>query len=103
MNILTDRPPESVEIGGRSWPIAADFRVGIAFELLMQNTELGWQEKISRALSLYFPKQVTSDLEAAADAVHGFTDAETPRRNRRNRRCPNSASERPIAFNRTRV
>ena len=53
-NILIDALPLSVELGGRDFPIAADFRTGILFEQMMQDAELSKQEKLNTALALYY-------------------------------------------------
>ena len=40
MNILTSQPPETVDIGGRSVPIASGFREGIRFEMMALDENL---------------------------------------------------------------
>lgn len=71
MNILTDALPEAVEIGGEAWPINSDFYVGVRFELLMQDRTLTDEERLGRALSLYYP-QLPPDLPAALDGLLWF-------------------------------
>ncbi len=39
MNLLLDRPPTQIEVGGLFYEIDADFRTSIAFELLMMDEE----------------------------------------------------------------
>ena len=56
MNLLLDRPPTKFEVGGLFYEIDADFRTGIAFELLMLDEEFTEMEKASRAIELYFPR-----------------------------------------------
>lgn len=51
MNILTDRLPDTVEIGGAEFEINTDFRAGIAFELMVEKGE----QRIGRLLSPFFP------------------------------------------------
>lgn len=55
MNLLIDRPPKKVIIGGTEYEINTDFRASILFELLMQDDEVDDVEKISKAIDLYFP------------------------------------------------
>lgn len=55
MNLLIDRPPESVIIGGSEYEINSDFRASILFELLMQDDDVEPTEKLEKALGLYFP------------------------------------------------
>ena len=71
MNILTDPLPETVKIAGEAWPINSDFSVGVRFELLMQDRTLTEEERLSRALLLYYP-QLPPDLPAALDALLWF-------------------------------
>jgi len=54
MSILLDALPEKVKIGDLEIGIHTDFRVSIQFELLMQNEALGKEEKILKALQLYY-------------------------------------------------
>lgn len=56
MNILIDELPESVEIEGVEYEINTDFRISILFELLMQDPNIKDEEKIEKALELYFTK-----------------------------------------------
>ena len=71
MNILTDALPEVVEIDGEAWPINTDFSVGVRFELLMQDRALTDEERLGRALSLYYP-ELPPDLPTALDGLLWF-------------------------------
>lgn len=71
MNLLLDRPPTKIEVGGLFYEIDADFRTGIAFELLMLDEEFTEMEKASRALELYFP-QIPEDEEQAMEKILWF-------------------------------
>lgn len=55
MNLLTEPVPRVVRIAGAEVPICWDFRTSIRFELLMEEN-LPDEEKLSRALLLYYPK-----------------------------------------------
>lgn len=55
MNLLIDRPPETVWIGGTEYEINSDFRISVLFELLMQDDDVPDTTKIARAFELYFP------------------------------------------------
>ncbi len=55
-NILLDKLPTKVKIGGRFYTINSDFRISILFELLMQDDDIEDELKITQALRLYFPK-----------------------------------------------
>lgn len=71
MNVLLDALPNTVTIGGRVLPINSDFRVGIAFELLMQDPEIPDEEKLGRALSLFYPS-IPADLNGAVERLLWF-------------------------------
>lgn len=55
MNLLIDRPPKTVFIGGTEYEINSNFRASILFELLMQDDNVNDVKKLERALELYFP------------------------------------------------
>lgn len=55
-NILLDKLPTRVKIGGKFYNINSDFRVSILFELLMQDEDIEDELKIPQALKLYFSK-----------------------------------------------
>lgn len=55
MNILIDLLPTTVEIEGIEYEINTDFRIGVLFELLMQDVEIDDDEKEVQALELYYP------------------------------------------------
>ena len=63
MNILTERAPKTVNIGGAEIPINSDFRVSIRFEQLIDEP-IPDEEKILQALALYYPFPVTDISEA---------------------------------------
>ncbi len=71
MNILIDPLPQTVNIGGQSWPIHTDYYIGILFELMMQDADVGYEEKMEEALSLYF-ETVPPDPVAAVEALLWF-------------------------------
>lgn len=54
MNLLIDKPPNTVMIGGAEYRINTDFRASILFELLMQDEDVSEYEKVIQSLQLYF-------------------------------------------------
>lgn len=68
MNILTDRLPETVTVGGHEYEINTDFRAGIAFELMVEKGE----ENIYNLLRPFFPKRRPIDIREALEAVLFF-------------------------------
>lgn len=55
MNILIDLLPEKVTIDNKEYEINSDFRISILFELLMQDSSIGEENKIYMSLGLYYP------------------------------------------------
>lgn len=71
MNILIDELPESVTVSGEEYEIRSNFRTSILFEILMQDDSLGNEEKVLKALKLYYPI-IPPDAAAATDAILWF-------------------------------
>ncbi|CAM2828234.1 bacteriophage Gp15 family protein [Hathewaya histolytica] len=66
MNILIDILPTTVNIEGVEYAINSDFRTSILFELLMQDSTIGEEEKIYMALELYYttiPQNINEAIE----------------------------------------
>ena len=72
MNILTERAPKTVNIGGAEIPINSDFRVSIRFEQLIDEP-IPDEEKILEALALYYPFPVTDISEAIKKMLWFYT------------------------------
>ena len=64
MNILIDEVPEYVEIDGVEYKINTDFRIGIMFELLIQDNTFTDMEKVEIALNLYYPEIPHDPIQA---------------------------------------
>lgn len=71
MSILTNPLPEHAVIGGAAFRINSGFRTGVEFELLMQNEKIPPEEKVRRALALYYP-ELPPDRGAALRALLDF-------------------------------
>ncbi len=69
MNILIDRLPESVEIGGVRYPINTGFRISILFELLVRDKKIPDEYKIIGLLRLYYDKIPPDKDEAIKQAL----------------------------------
>lgn len=73
VNILLDRIPETVEIGGREYEINYDFRTSILFEIMMCDDSLSREEKAENAIHLYYGyDDIPGDLEAAIEKLIWF-------------------------------
>ena len=71
MNILIDLVPKFVEIDRTEYKIRTDFRVSILFEMMMQDEELSNEEKLLKALELYYPI-IPDNVEEAIEKIKWF-------------------------------
>lgn len=71
MNILINRVPESVEIDGTEFQINTDFRTSIKFESVMADSSLTDEQKIFKALTLYYPK-IPINIQGAIEKMLWF-------------------------------
>lgn len=72
MNLLIDRPPETVFIKGTEYKINSDFRTSVLFELLMQDEDVLIVDKIVKAIELYFPVIPSEEIGDIFDAIEWF-------------------------------
>lgn len=70
-NMLMNPLPTTVEIDGDYYAINSDFRITIAFELLMQDPDVEDAQKARKALELYYPI-IPADLDSAVDQIMWF-------------------------------
>lgn len=70
-NMLIEPLPVTVQIGEEFYAINSDFRVTIAFEILMQDPDIEDAQKARKALGLYYPI-IPDDLDAAVDQIMWF-------------------------------
>ncbi len=70
-NLLIDRLPDTVLVGGREYSVRTDFRVFILFELLWQDPDMEPAEKIRRSLLLCYP-EVPGDYGPAVEGLLWF-------------------------------
>lgn len=71
MNILIDLLPKEVTIDNKEYKINSDFRTSILFELLMQDSSIGEEDKILMALQLYYP-QIPMNINGAIEKMLWF-------------------------------
>lgn len=69
--LLNKKLPMTVRIDGAEIPIRTDFRISIEFELLMQDDMLSDEEKLIKALSLYY-KSVPDNIGEALEQCLWF-------------------------------
>lgn len=68
MNILISPLPETVNISGKSYPINADFRAGVEFEMMIERGE----ESAFNLVAPFFPDGLPFDISGALRAVELF-------------------------------
>ncbi len=71
MGLLIDGAPEWAEVDGVRTPLRSDYRVGLLFERLMTDEELGQAAKAAAALRLYY-YQPPKDAAAALRGILWF-------------------------------
>ena len=89
INILTDRLPKTVEIGGKDYPINSDFRAAVEFEILIQS-KVSPKRKTRGAIRIFFganppPYSEKELVEAAVNfyAGGGNDSDDRPKKNRK--------------------
>lgn len=68
MTAVFEQPPETVEIGGQSYPVNTDFRAGIELECAVLHDRID----LAQLLQLYYPSGIPADVEGAVDAMMRF-------------------------------
>lgn len=71
MNVLTDRLPCSVFVGGKEYAIHTDFRTSVRYELMLSEKDVEDTERVLRGLQLYYPV-IPSDVRGAVYAMTDF-------------------------------
>lgn len=71
MNILIDKLPSALKVGGNFYKINSDFRTSILFELMMQDRSLSNEEKLINAIELYY-QELPQDLGEAINQIVWF-------------------------------
>lgn len=74
MNLLIDKLPEKVTIGGMEVPIDWDFRTSVRFQEVILDKTLSEEEKILKGLRLYYPTAEDDiyEIEEAIDKMLWF-------------------------------
>ncbi len=72
MNLLIDRPPETVLIKGTEYEINSDFRTSVLFELLIQDEDVSNVDKVVKAIELYFPIIPSEEIRDIFGAIMWF-------------------------------
>ena len=73
MSLLTERLPDSVEVGGREWPIEPDFRLMVELEnLVMHDNGEDLAGPLAALLQRFYRGRIPGDVEAATDQMLFF-------------------------------
>jgi hypothetical protein len=68
-NILLEKLPTEVSIGGKSYNINSDFRSFIIFEKIITDNTLSSQEKVKKSVDLFYGIEQPKDIEEAFNAI----------------------------------
>jgi hypothetical protein len=72
-NPLLDAPPETAEVNGRTYQIATDYRIALAYIRLQESDDMTDQEKAVIALSMFYGPQVQiEDMECLAEHLRWY-------------------------------
>jgi len=72
LNLILDRLPGSLTIGGVEYLIDTDFRTSILFELMMLDDEMSDEDKAQETIALYFPGKKPDFTEETIDKILWF-------------------------------
>ena len=70
---LTKKLPETVLIDGAAVEINTDFRMSIEFELLLQDDTISDEERVGKALYLYYPRIPKNLADAVEQMIWFYT------------------------------
>lgn len=72
MNMLIDVLPTEVEIDGTWYGLNTDYRICVMFEMLMLDGELDDDQKLRKALHLFFGDDIPRNVSEAVDKIMWF-------------------------------
>lgn len=72
MNLLYEAPPDTVEVGGRAYPVYTDFRDWLRFFDMQDDAELSQRDKMLLMLEWYQEKPPIELLEESLKALISF-------------------------------
>lgn len=77
---LTKKLPETVLIDGAAVEINTDFRMSIEFELLLQDDTISDEERVGKALYLYYPRIPKNLADAVEQMIWFYTCGQVDKR-----------------------
>lgn len=60
-NVLLDEPPVSIEVNGRAYPVATDYRVALAYFRLMADDDMTDKDRALFGLGLFYGNMIAPD------------------------------------------
>lgn len=100
-NLLVDSLPDTVEVNGQEYKIRTDFRIGVLFELVMEDDELSQYEKLFSAINLYYEEPPDDLIEAFKQALWFYQCGKTQKtaiRGDEDEEAPEDRGRTPIAY-----
>ncbi len=89
MNLLIDGAPKEIYVDSLKYKINYDFRYGLLFEELMNDTTISDSEKLTLAVKLYLDNQYVENYEEAVTQIFNFyLCGETPRKTKKKKQNP---------------
>ncbi len=82
---LTKKLPETVLIDGAAVEINTDFRMSIEFELLLQDDTISDEERVGKALYLYYPRIPKNLADAVEQMIWFYTCGKVDKRTKSNK------------------
>lgn len=82
---LTKKLPETVLIDGAAFEINTDFRTSIEFELLLQDDTISDEERVGKALYLYYPRIPRNLADAVEQMIWFYTCGKVDKRTKSNK------------------
>lgn len=97
INLLVDRLPTSIMVGGRGYEIRWDFRTGILYEMMMLDEAVAGAEKPLLALRLFYP-EIPPNLAEALEGIQWFYRCGEENRSVKKRKRGKGKQERIYSF-----
>ena len=71
-NLILDKLPEGLTIGGQMYPIRTDFRTAVLFELMSDDRKLTNRQKLDATIKMFFPYEKPPLTDETIDQVLWF-------------------------------
>lgn len=99
MNLLYEVPPDTVEVGGKAYPVYTDFRDWLRFFDMQEDAGLGNREKLLLMLEWYKEKPPVEQLEESLDASILFASRKEKTPNDDERIAEQKSTDKVLSWN----